>query len=249
MQTQNADVTTKKRISSELAYLIAIVLLSFAVTLLTSADFGISMIVAPAYLLSLKFPVFTFGQAEYVIQAGVFILLCIILRKFRLVYLSSFGTCLIYGFVLDLWRKIPCFNPEITPTGSMALWLRIVMFVVGVLLTSFSVALFFKTYLYPQVYDFFVKAVSNRYNVKLSRLKTIVDLSCLTASVIMTFAFFGSITGIGWGTPVMALFNGTIIGFFSGLLDKAFDFQPTFPRFALLFDLQGSSASANDDKA
>lgn len=237
----------KIRLSSEGTYVAAIILLSLAVAILSAADFGISMIVAPAYLLSLKTGVLTFGQAEYVIQAGLFIVLCVILRKFRFVYLFSFVTCLIYGLVLDLWRMIPFFNPSVTPQGSMDLWLRAVMFVSGVILTSFSVALFFKTYLYPQVYDFFVKAVSSRYGIKLSVLKTIVDLSCLTASVIMTFAFFGRIEGIGWGTLVMAVINGTIIGFFSKMLDKFFDFKPTFPRFARLFDLVTKS-NADDTK-
>ena len=109
----------KIKASSEVAYFAAIALLSLAVAILTSANFGTSMIVAPAYLLSLKTGVLTFGQAEYVIQAGVFIVLCIVLRKFRFVYLFSFVTCLIYGFELDLWRKIPCFNPTVTEPGSM----------------------------------------------------------------------------------------------------------------------------------
>ena len=230
-------MSQKIKISSEIAYFAAIVLLSLAVAILSSADFGISMIVAPAYLLSLKAGFLSFGQAEYVVQAIVFILLCIVLKRFRFVYFFSFGTCLIYGFVLDLWRKIPFLNPTATPPGSMNLPLRIAMFVIGMILTSFSVALFFKTYLFPQVYDFFVKAVSCKYGIKLSRLKTIVDLSCLTASVIMTFAFYGEIRGIGWGTLIMALLNGTVIGYFSKLLDKAFDFQPTFTRFAAMFKL------------
>ncbi len=230
-------MSRKIKISSEIAYFAAIVLLSLAVAILSTADFGISMIVAPAYLLSLKAGFLSFGQAEYVVQAIVFILLCIVLKRFRFVYFFSFGTCLIYGFVLDLWRKIPFLNPTATPPGSMNLPLRIAMFVIGMILTSFSVALFFKTYLFPQVYDFFVKAVSCKYGIKLSRLKTSVDLSCLTAIVIMTFAFFGEIRGIGWGTLIMALLNGTVIGYFSKLLDKAFDFQPTFTRFAAMFKL------------
>lgn len=227
----------KIKIPSELTYLLAIVLLALAVAILSASDFGISMIVAPAYLLSLKTGVLSFGQAEYVIQAGIFIILCIVLKKFKPVYLFSFITCLIYGLVLDLWRKIPCFNPLVTLPGSMDLWVRIVMFVSGMVLTSFSVALFFKTYLYPQVYDFFVKAVAKRYNKKLSVIKTIVDLTCLMASVIMTLVFFGKFEGIGWGTLVMALFNGTIIGFFSKTLDKFFEFPPIFKRFAALFEL------------
>lgn len=224
---------------SEIVYVLAVVLLAFAVTILTAADFGISMIVAPAYLLSRKLGVITFGQAEYILQAGVFLLLCLVLRKFRPVYLMSFVTCLIYGAVLDLWRRIPCFDPSVTPPGSMALWLRIPMFLLGVLLTSFSVALFFKTYLYPQVYDFFVKAVSLRYGIRLPLLKTVVDLTLLSVSAVMTFCFFGRLTGLGWGTLVMALLNGSIIGFFSKWLDRVFTFRPWFPTFAARFALDG----------
>lgn len=236
----------KIKIPSELVYVFAIVLLSFAVAMLTAADFGISMIVAPAYLLSLKLKFLTFGQAEYVIQAGVFIILCIVLKRFKFIYLFSFATCLIYGAVLDLWRLIPFFNPTVTAPGSMDLWVRIVMFVAGVLLTSFAVALFFKTYIYPQVYDFFVKAVSLRYGIKLSIFKTAVDLTCLTASVVMTFCFFGELRGVNWGTLVMAVFNGAIIGFFSKLFDKVLDVQPLLKRFSSLFALESKEDEKND---
>lgn len=68
-------MSRKIKISSEIAYFAAIVLLSLAVAILSTADFGISMIVAPAYLLSLKAGFLSFGQAEYVVQAIVFILL------------------------------------------------------------------------------------------------------------------------------------------------------------------------------
>ena len=57
-------MTNKKvKVSSEGAYLAAIVLLALAVAILSAADFGISMIVAPAYLLSMKLSVLSFGQA------------------------------------------------------------------------------------------------------------------------------------------------------------------------------------------
>ncbi len=233
-----------RRIPAEGAYLLAIVLLALAVATLTAADFGISMVVAPAYLLSLKVGWLTFGQAEYLIQAGVFFLLCLVLRKFRVIYLMSFVTCLVYGAVLDLWRLLPCFAPAVTPPGSMALWLRIPMFLFGMLLTSFSVALFFKTYLYPQVYDFFVKAVSLRYGIRLPVFKTCVDLALLLSAAVMTFSFFGRVDGLGWGTLVMAVLNGTLIGIFSRWLDRRFVFVPCFAGFASHFALEGEPASS-----
>ena len=57
---------------------------------------------------------------------------------------------------------------------------------------------------------------------------------------------FGEIKGIGWGTLVMALLNGAIIGFFSKLLDRTFDFQPTFRKLAVAFDLNGATLLKNE---
>lgn len=231
----------KIKLPSEIAYLLAILILSFAVAMLTAADFGISMIVAPAYLLSLKTGFLSFGQAEYVIQAGIFVLLCLLLRRFRVVYLTSFLTCLIYGAVLDLWRRIPFFNPQVTAPGSMPTGARIPMFIVGMLLTSVSVALFYKVYLYPQVYDFFVKGVSEKYRLNRSVFKTVFDLICLAAATAMAFAFFGEWKGIGWGTLIMAVFNGTLIGLFCRFFDAHFEILPLFPKFAARFDLEETS--------
>ena len=226
----------KLKIHSETLYFAAIVLLAFSVAMLTAANFGISMIVAPAYILSLKTGFLTFGQAEYVLQAGLFIVFCLVMRKFKAVYLSSFVTCLIYGAVLDLWRLLPIFNPNVTVPGSMPMPLRIVMF--GILLTSLSIACFFKTYLYPQVYDFFVKGVSAKFHIKRSFFKTCFDLSCLAVGSAMTLLFFGKFVGISFGTLFMALINGTVIGFFGRLLDKVLDVTPFFPKFAAHFSLE-----------
>lgn len=233
-----SEETRKKiKINSEATYLVAILLLSLSVAMLTSANFGISMIVAPAYLLSLKVEFLTFGRAEYVIQAVIFLILCLVIRKFRPIYLTSFLTCLIYGLALDLWRMIPFFNTSLTPPESLALWIRILLFVGGFILTGFSVALFFKTYFYPQVYDFSVKCVTARYHFKMFVVKTSVDFTMLGIGLIMTFCFFGKLVGIGWGTLVMAVLNGTTIGLFSKLFDHFFEFKPAFPKFASFFDL------------
>ena len=233
-----SEETRKKiKINSEATYLVAILLLSLSVAMLTSANFGISMIVAPAYLLSLKVEFLTFGRAEYVIQAVIFLILCLVIRKFRPIYLTSFLTCLIYGLALDLWRMIPFFNTSLTPPESLALWIRILLFISGFILTGFSVALFFKTYFYPQVYDFSVKCVTARYHFKMFVVKTSVDFTMLGIGLIMTFCFFGKLVGIGWGTLVMAVLNGTTIGLFSKLFDHFFEFKPAFPKFASFFDL------------
>lgn len=236
----------KLTLHSEIVYFVAIALLALSVAMLTSAGYGLSMLVAPAYLLSLKIGI-TFGEAEYIIQAILFVLFCLITRRFKLAYLSSFVTCLIYGVILDLWQRIPIFNPAIYPSESFDTWARILMFILGTLLTCFSVALFFKSYLYPQVYDFFVKGICERFHAKNLVVKTIFDFSLLAIGTTMTLLIFGEFKGIYWGTLAMAVCCGTFIGFFGKLLDKIIAVKPIFPRFAVYFELEDKTLEIPHD--
>ena len=237
-QKTAAGGRTKIRIPSEAAYLPTIILIAFSVALTAAADLGVSMIVAPAYILSLKFDFLTFGLAEYIVQGLLFVVFCIIMKKVKLVYFTSFITGLIYGFILDMWRKyVPFLNPEAIAPGSQSMWQRIIFLVVGMTLTSLAVALFFKIYIYPQVYDFFVKGLIKIKKIPTRRIKTGFDMCCLGVALILSFALFGKLNGIGWGTAAMTLFNGTLIALFEKLLDRFFIFEPKFKRFAALFEL------------
>lgn len=229
----------KRKIYSELAYLLAIAMLSFSVAMVTSTNFGMSMVVAPAYIISQKLGFLSFGQCEYLVQGTLFIVLCIIMGGFKPAYLMSFVTGLIYGTVLDFWRTvIPFFNPAVTAPGSMALGLRLLFFALGIIITGISLALFFRSYLYAQVYEFFVKSISYRYGLDRSRVKTLYDYSSLALSVVLSLLFFGRFVGVGVGTFVLAAVNGRVIGFFDRLFGKIFDFVPLFPKFSENFDIQ-----------
>lgn len=228
----------KIKIYSEAAYLPAIIIMAISVSMTAAADFGVSMIVAPAYILSLKVPFLTFGQSEYVIQALLFIAFCVAMKRFKFIYLTSFMTGIIYGAVLDLCRYlIPALNPTVTPPGSMALYLRILYLAGGMILTSLAVSLFFKIYIYPEIYDLFVKGVSEKYHISTTKFKLIFDASSLALSLAMSFVLFGRLNGIGIGTVVMTCLNGFIIGFFGKVLDRFFVFEPAFKKFSSLFDL------------
>lgn len=225
-------------VPAEIVYLLANLILSFAVAMLSACDFGVSMIVAPAYILSQKLGFLTFGQSEYLIQSVLLLVFCLLVRKVKAVYLTSFATCLIYGAMLDLWRAvIPLFNPAVTAPGSMAMGMRVLLFVLGVPMTGFAVALFFRTYLYPQVYDFFVKGISAHFSLTLHRVKTCFDFGCLLVACAMTLLFFRRFVGVGIGTVIITVLNGTLIRWMGELFDHFFIVRPLFPRFAACFEL------------
>lgn len=235
---QTEEKMKKITLHSELIYFAAILILSFSSAMQTAANAGISMIIAPAYVISQKLTFLTFGQSEYLVQGIVFIAFCILMKNFKPIYLVSFGTCIIYGAALDMWRTIiPAFNPNITVPGSMPMPVRIAMLCLGMIITAFSVALFFHTYLYPQVYDFFVREISKRYNKNRTKLKIAFDTGCLVTATVLSLLFFGKLVGVGVGTLVMTLVNGRLIGFFDKQLDKYCIVKPLLPKIEKAFIL------------
>lgn len=219
----------KNRFYSEAAYLLGLVILAVGTVFMEKADLGMSMVVAPAYLVYLKlsafWPWFTFGMAEYCLQAVLILLLTLVLRRFKRKFLFSFVTAVLYGLILDAMMAVFSFLP--TP----GLAVRIVYFVFGMGIGSVGVSLLFHTYIAPEAYELFVKELSSKYGWDIHKVKTVYDCcSCLLA-VILSFLFMGFMRfeGVKAGTVVCALLNGFIIGRCSGFFEKRFDFRDAWP--------------------
>jgi len=219
----------------ELCYLFGILTLALGASMLVKANFGVSVVVSPAYLLHLKlsqiWPFFSFGLAEYVIQGTLLVLLILLVRRFHWSYLFSFATALFYGSVLDrilaLFAQFPL----------DAIFPRILFYIVGLLFCAIGVALVLHTYISPEVYELLIREVSARYAWKLGIVKTVYDcVSCLVA-VLLSFAFFGlfHFRGVGFGTLISALCSGTMVAVIGRNLERYFDLRPAFPSMEHLF--------------
>ena len=217
----------KMKCFTEPAWLLGLILLGIGTAMLERADFGMSMVVAPAYLLHLKFseilPFFSFGMATYLFQAALIVLLTIILRRFRLIYLGSFLTAVVYGFILDgCVALVGCF-PEPALVG------RLLFYICGIPLCTLGIAMVLRSYFPPEAYELLVKEVTAKRGTDFGRGKLIYDLSSLALAVVLTLLFFRGIKGIHVGTIVCALVNGPLISCFGRLLDRCFIFTDALP--------------------
>lgn len=216
----------KKRVFfSEAAYLVGLAVLAVGTALMEAADFGLSMVVAPAYLMHLKisqfFPAFSFGMAEYVLQGILLVLLVIIMRRIKLSYLFSFVTAVLYGLMLDTAMAL------MPAVGADAMILRAVCYAAGLVVCSVGVALLFHTYIAPEAYELVVKEIAGKRSLPIAKVKTAYDCISCAAAVAMSFAFFGlwHFEGVKLGTVLCALVNGTMIGAISKWLDMHFEFS------------------------
>lgn len=214
---------------NEAAWVLGIVLCAFGVALCTKANFGLSMIAAPAYILHLKlvqfFPWYSQGTSEYIWQFLWLILTCLIVRRFRVKYLLSFGTGILFGLALDGWLFLLGGG---APFASLTV--RILMLALGLALTSLAIALFFRTSLPPEIYELTVSEVSKRYSLPVNRVKFVYDTTMLVISVALAFFLLHGFIGIGIGTVIATLLNAVLISVFGKLLDRFFTFEPRFPK-------------------
>lgn len=239
MITSGKMKNTEKKtiISSEVVYVATTMATSLATAMLSAADFGISMVVAPSYIISLRVSGLTFGQTGYIIQGILLIVLFVILRKIKLLYLFSFVSGFLFGTALDLWRAmIPQLNPELYAPGEYLPGVRVLLFIAGFLLNAFGVTLYFKTYFYPQGYEFFVKKICIKYKFAIPKFKLFFDLSCLLISILTSMILFHRLEGIGTGTVIIAFLNGFMIGIYEKIAGRFVIIRPYFRRFAEKFD-------------
>lgn len=211
---------------TEIAYFLALALLALGTALTAYGGLGLSMVVAPAYILHLKiseiFPSFTFGVAGYTLQAVVLLVMMLLLGKAKLRYLFSFLTAVFYSFLLDGAMRHTGFLPQND-------FLQIVLYIVGTLLCCGAIGLLFNTYLPPEAYELCVKEVAFQLHKPIHIVKTVYDCCSLAVALVLSLSFFGTIRGIGIGTVVCAFLYGTLIRLFQRLYNRIFHFTDRFP--------------------
>ncbi len=93
--------------SSELLWLLGTIFVALGVSICSKTNLGVSMIAAPAFVISEAFtPLFsglTVGVCEYIIQGLILIVLCLVIRHFNWRYLLAFAVAVIYGYTLNFF--------------------------------------------------------------------------------------------------------------------------------------------------
>lgn len=220
-------MTKKIRKMNEISWLLGIVLCTLGVCLCTKANFGLSMIAAPPYIIHLRmvklFPWYSQGTSEYLWQGILLIVLCIAVRRFRVRYLFSFLTAFLSGNMLDIWLRIFGGNGAFEP-----MWLRCIAYVLGICVTSLAIAFYFRTRLPLQVYELIVAEVSDKFGKDINQTKHIYDAVMLIASVVFAPLLNESFRGVGIGTIITTVVNAPLIAFFGSLIDGYMSFEMRF---------------------
>lgn len=219
----------KIRGMNELAWVIGIVLSTLGIALYTKADFGLSMIAAPAYIIHSKminyFDWYSQGTSEYIFQTILIIALSVIMLRFKKSYILSFLTAIVSGVVLDGWFLLMHGN---APFESMAI--RIIAFIFGEISLTIAIAFFFRTTLPVQIYELIVNEISEKKNLEKNKVKQLYDVFMLVLSLALALVLNKNFQGLGIGTIIITIINAPLIKIFGDILDRVFSFESLFKR-------------------
>lgn len=219
----------KKYRVSELIFFVACVFSAAGIHCMVASELGLSMIAAPAYIISQKISWLSQGNAEWMVQGLVFLVMCLMMRRFLINKIWCFAAAVVYGWIFD---GVGLLMKWVQPVSYMA---RLGTFLMGCVLLSFGIALFFKSYLPCQVHEMFVKVLSESRGWKQGRVKLLYDIIFLFISVSVSFLMFHRLIGIREGTVICTLVNGPLIDLWLKLLSPL-DIEPAFPRLKVFFD-------------
>jgi uncharacterized membrane protein YczE len=216
----------KPSLYTEFAFFLGLSLLAFGTALTSYGGLGMSMVVAPAYILHLFMsqflPWFSFGIAEYILQTFVLLILVLILRKVKLSFFLSFGATLLYGLVLDGSMKLTALLPAYIP-------LQFAAYLTGAIISCSALALLFYSYFPPEAYELFSKELAAKLHKPVHKIVNYYNWGSLLLSLLLSLALLGEIKGIGIGTVACAFLYGFVIQFFQTIYGKLFRIEDKFP--------------------
>lgn len=175
------------------------------------AGLGVSPISTVANVLNIRFPILTMGQWLNVTNCLLIIAQIIILRNnFRPIQFLQIPLTLLFGWFTDfgLW----CLSPlpqDIYP-------LRLTLVISGVIILGFgiSVAVIANAIMNPG--EAFVKTLSDVLGKSFGSVKTVFDISCVSASILCSLIFCNfTIVGTREGTLIAAFGTGFVVKWFS----------------------------------
>ncbi len=228
----NVNMNKKITRMGEISWVVGNILCALGNCLVSKSAFGLSAIIAPAFIMNRFTGFLSVGVSEYIIQGILLTLCCLIIGKFKGKFIGTICNILFYGAAFDIINFLLSF---LQPSE---IWGRILCALIGTLITSFAVALMLRTYIPPSTYEIFVKEIAEEKGIDTSKMKLIFDASMLGLTFIMMFVLLGGffIDIIGPLTVISAFLNSILIGFFGKIIDKYVDFSPAIPKLYKLFN-------------
>lgn len=201
-----------KRVARWLIYIAGMLIQNFGLYLNARCGLGTSALLGVAYVLGQHWDV-SFGDATIVIFA-IYILAQFVVRGRKHRQWRDILQLPVAIFVGEVFNLLDLVIPVESIQSSLVL--RVGTLLCAVVFNAIGATLAVNMRLIPTPGDGIVQALSDRFGVELGKMKRIMDCSMVALALVLSFALFGRMVGVGVGTLVAMFTVGKIISFLNG---------------------------------
>lgn len=173
-------------------------------------ELGVTPISSVANIVSIRFPVLSFGTWLFLWNCLMIVGQIVVLRKdFQWIQLLQIPLSVLFGWFTDFGVWIAGFVPN---DGYMV---RILLVFLGTGILGFGISLSVIANVVMNSGEAFVKAIADKTNLIFENVKIGFDVSCVILAMILSLIFFPvRIVGTREGTIIAALCTGLVVNFF-----------------------------------
>ena len=208
---------TKQMVYRLMIYLSGLLILALGLTLNTKAGLGVSAIISVSYCISLVLQL-NFGD----VTLGLYVVFVIIemilhgialkkqksLKKTLVMDVLQIPLCIVFTRLLNLYGV---FLPD------QAMWLRLGVLLIAILLTGIGAAMSLNMRLIPNPGDGIVQAIADTFHKSVGFSKNMFDLVNITIAIVIGLSVVGELSGVGIGTVLAVIGVGRSIALFNHL--------------------------------
>jgi hypothetical protein len=197
------------------ALLIGTCFISFGIAIMSKASIGMSPISCFPYVMSLVFPKLTLGEWVLIWNALFAVLQIFVMGKdYKFYLLSQIPLAFLLGYCTDFAKFL---IKEISVVNYAE---SILLIILGTMFTAVGVYLTVNAKLIMNGPEAFVRAVSDKTQIKFGTLKSIFDISNMLLAVVSSLLIFGKLNGVREGTVFAAVFTGVFVNIYTKIISK-----------------------------
>lgn len=201
----------KTIISRYLYFTLGIIINSFGIALITKSNLGTSQISSIPYVISLAFPIFSFGLTTFIFNIFFIIIeICILRKNFKPIQSLQLIATIIFSIFIDISMNLLYF---IQPENFL---LQISILILGCFILAFGICIEVapNVIVIPGegvVRALFLAIIRKKPTIKFGTIKIYFDITLILIATLLSFFFFNALNGIDLGTILAGIFTGKFI--------------------------------------
>ena len=209
------DDQDKKRrvILRVILLLIGVVLVALGIALSVKSELGVSAISSFPYVISV-FTGVNLSIMLFIHNIVLVLIECLLLgRDFKFITLAQIPFAFMLSTSLNVTERILTFS-----VSDSAYWVRFAVMLGSICSFAVGIYLLVEANLVVNIPEGLNRSITNRFQVRFSRVKIGIDLTHVGLSALLGLIFFGRIIGVREGT----LFSATLTGWLIGVIPVSF---------------------------